>query len=83
MPLPSEMKIDPITTTWTYIRWLGDRKGIEGITKTFNKVVVDRKEDMRCWVDACFQIKKRVILIYAYANNHYAGNRTSDHRTVS
>jgi hypothetical protein len=22
-------KFDPITTDWTYIRWLGDRKGIE------------------------------------------------------
>jgi hypothetical protein len=29
---------------------------------------------MRSWVDACFQIKKRGILIYAYANNHYAGH---------
>jgi hypothetical protein len=39
-----------------------------------NRVVVDRKKDMRSWVDACFQIKKRGILIYAYANNHYAGH---------
>ncbi len=75
-PRPNELfdSFDPITTDWTYIRWLGDRKGIEEITKTFSKVVVDRKEDMRSWVDACFQIKKRGILIYAYANNHYAGH---------
>ena len=31
MPGPTELaeKFDPITTDWTYIRWLGDRKGIE------------------------------------------------------
>jgi len=28
---------------------------------------------MQSWVDACFQIKKRGVLICAYANNHYAG----------
>ena len=27
-------KFDPITTDWTYIRWLGDRKGIEKLTMT-------------------------------------------------
>jgi uncharacterized protein YecE (DUF72 family) len=77
MPRPQEWLekgFDVITADWTYVRWLGDRKGVEEITKTFNKVVVDRKEDMRSWVDACFQIKKRGILIYAYANNHYAGH---------
>ena len=76
MPRPEEWLrgFNPITADWTYIRWLGDRKGIEEITKTFNKVVVDRKEDIRSWVDVCYQIKKRGVLIYAYANNHYAGH---------
>src|ERR1700733_9189789 len=39
MPGPTELaeEFDPITTDWTYIRWLGDRKGIEEITKTWNK----------------------------------------------
>jgi len=75
-PRPNELfdKFDPITTDWTYIRWLGDRKGLEAITTKFDRIVVDRKEDMRSWVDACFQIKKRGILIYAYANNHYSGH---------
>jgi uncharacterized protein YecE (DUF72 family) len=44
MPMPSEPaeSFDPITTDWTYIRWLGDRKGIEQITKTWDRSVVDR-----------------------------------------
>jgi uncharacterized protein YecE (DUF72 family) len=30
-------KFDPITTEWTYIRWLGDRKGIEKLTMTWTR----------------------------------------------
>jgi uncharacterized protein YecE (DUF72 family) len=31
---PSDLKFDPITTEWTYIRWLGDRNEIEAITQS-------------------------------------------------
>jgi hypothetical protein len=44
MPAPKELsrRFDPITADWTYIRWLGDRKGIERITTTWDKTVIDR-----------------------------------------
>jgi len=76
MPGPADLakKFDPITADWTYIRWLGDRKGIETITQTWNKTVVDRTPQLSSWVDFCYQIKRRGVLIYAYANNHYAGH---------
>ena len=76
MPGPSELThtFDPITTDWTYIRWLGDRKGIEKLTTSWDKIVVDRTLELSSWVDFCYQIKKRGVLIYAYANNHYAGH---------
>ena len=74
MPLPSAYKFDPITADWTYIRWLGDRKEIENVTKTWDKVVVDRTKQLTSWVDFCYQIKKRGVSIFAYANNHYAGH---------
>jgi uncharacterized protein YecE (DUF72 family) len=76
MPRPEDLaqKFDPITADWTYIRWLGDRKGIEQQTLVWDKTIVDRTRELSSWVDFCFQIKKRGILIYAYANNHYAGN---------
>jgi uncharacterized protein YecE (DUF72 family) len=74
MPLPSEYKFDPITADWTYIRWLGDRKGIEKLTQTWDKVVVDRTAQLRTWVDFCYAIKRRGVTIFAYANNHYAGH---------
>lgn len=76
LPGPVEMskKFDPITADWTYIRWLGDRKGIEKQTTTWDKPVVDRTGELRSWVDFCYQIRKRGIIVFAYANNHYAGH---------
>jgi hypothetical protein len=44
-------KFDLATTDWTYVRWLGDRKGIEAETKTWDKTIIDRKSDLKNWVD--------------------------------
>jgi hypothetical protein len=57
MPSPAELKFDPITADWTYIRWLGDRKTIEEHTTTWDKVVVDRTSELTSWVDFCYQMK--------------------------
>jgi uncharacterized protein YecE (DUF72 family) len=76
MPMPDELAetFDPTTTDWTYIRWLGDRKGIEQITKTWDGSVVDRKDKLSSWVDYCQQVQRRGVTIFAYANNHYGGH---------
>jgi uncharacterized protein YecE (DUF72 family) len=74
MPDPAELKFDPITADWTYIRWLGDRKSIEAQTMTWDKALVDRTAELTSWVDYCYQIMKRGVPVYAYANNHYAGH---------
>jgi uncharacterized protein YecE (DUF72 family) len=75
MPAADELerKFDPITTDWTYIRWLGDRKWIEDITVKFDKPVIDRTPQLMRWIDFCFKIRHRGVTIYAYANNHYTG----------
>jgi uncharacterized protein YecE (DUF72 family) len=74
MPLPQELfeKYDPITANFAYIRWLGDRKGIEKLTKVWNKTVIDRTTELQSWVTVCEKIQKRGITQYIYANNHYA-----------
>jgi len=41
---------------------------------TWDKVVVDRTEELSSWVDFCYQIRKRGVTVYAYANNHYQGH---------
>ncbi|MFZ0617579.1 MAG: DUF72 domain-containing protein [Candidatus Acidiferrales bacterium] len=74
MPLPDSFAFDPITAPFTYIRWLGDRQGIEKITKSWDKVVVDRSAQLTSWVDFCQRILRRGVTVFAYANNHYAGH---------
>jgi uncharacterized protein YecE (DUF72 family) len=77
MPSPSEPDFDPITADWTYIRWLEDRKAIEERTTTWDKTVIDRTQELKSWVDYCDEIRKRGVLIYAYANNHFGGHALS------
>jgi uncharacterized protein YecE (DUF72 family) len=66
-------KFDAITADFAYVRLLGDRRGIEALTTTWNKTVVDRTAELQSWVTVCEKIQKRGIPQYIYANNHYAG----------
>ncbi len=76
MPRPEEVlqKLDPITADFTYIRWLGDRKGIEERTRTWEKTIVPRTRELREWANVCYKFNGRGVAIFAYANNHYAGH---------
>jgi uncharacterized protein YecE (DUF72 family) len=75
MPRPSEIfeKFDPITADFTYIRLLGDRKGIELKTKIWDEVIVDRSRELMSWVNVCQRTVRRGVNTYVYVNNHYAG----------
>jgi uncharacterized protein YecE (DUF72 family) len=75
MPRPPEvLEIgDPIPASFTFSRWIGDRKGIEEQTKVWNRTIIDRTEDLRDWVEVIKGLTRRVKLIFALANNHYAG----------
>ena len=78
VPRPWEMKdkFDMITADFVYVRWLGDRHGIEKITQVWDKTVVDRKDDLKNWVDVLKELvlNKKIRKIFAFANNHYAGH---------
>ncbi len=76
MPRPAQWfeKFDPITADFTYVRWLGDRKGIEEQTKVWDRTIVDRGTELSEWAGILGKVAKRQIQIYAYANNHYAGH---------
>jgi len=76
VPRPWEMKnsFDLITADFAYVRWLGDRKGIEKLTETWDKALVDRREDLTNWVALFRAFVARNLKIFAYANNHYAGH---------
>ena len=75
MPRPAQwfQKFDPITADCAYVRWLGDRKGIEKQTKTWTKLILDRGPELAEWVEVLKTVHQRKIQILAFANNHYAG----------
>jgi uncharacterized protein YecE (DUF72 family) len=78
VPRPWEMKekFDMITADFAYVRWLGDRHGIEKITQVWDRTVVDRKSDLKHWVDVLKELifNKKIRKMFAFANNHYAGH---------
>ena len=67
-------KHDPDTTDFIYIRWLGDRKGIEETTAVWDKVVVDRRPDLQEWVTPVRNWLQKSRVVYGFFNNHYAGH---------
>lgn len=73
MPQPDQMDFDYVTASFTYIRLLGDRKGIEQQTKVWDKVIVNRSKDLPRWVEVCQSAIRRKVNVYAYVNNHYSG----------
>jgi uncharacterized protein YecE (DUF72 family) len=75
MPRPKQLfaRFDPITADLAYVRWLGDRKGIEEKTKTWDKIIENRTADLGEWVEVLKKVHERKIQILAFANNHYAG----------
>ena len=64
--------LDLITADFTYVRWLGDRKGIEEKTKTWDKITSCSLVNLSEWVELLKKVHKRRIQILAFANNHYA-----------
>jgi len=73
-PWEMKEKFDLVTADFVYVRWLGNRKEIEKQTMTWDKTIVDRSEDLQSWVELFRQFLRRDLKVYAYANNHYAGN---------
>ena len=75
MPRPTEVfaRLDPITANFTYARLLGDRKGIEMITKTWDRIVMDRTGELSEWHDILTTVRKRGVEEFVYINNHYSG----------
>ncbi len=78
VPRPWEMKekFDLITADFAYVRWLGDRKGIEKQTTTWDKTIIDRTGDLKNWVEVFKSLvsNTKVLKIFAFSNNHYAGH---------
>ena len=65
--------LDPVTADFVYVRWLGDRHGIERRTRQWDRTIVDRTADLRRCIPALRSLLGRTT-VYGFFNNHYAGH---------
>lgn len=80
MSRPKELfrHVDLDRVPFLYIRWLGDRHGIEKKTKVW-KEVVDNKDDYTAdWVPPIQKALEHQLKVYGYVNNHYSGYAPHD-----
>jgi uncharacterized protein YecE (DUF72 family) len=70
-----KQSLDLATADFAYVRWLGERKGIEALTTSWEKVIVDRTAELKDWSQVLRQMinNRKIRKILAYANNHSQG----------
>lgn len=66
--------LDVVTGDFCYARFIGDRKGIEGKTRTWDKVIEDKTDEMKVWAGELKKVVDKGVRTYAFFNNHYAGH---------
>lgn len=66
-------KIARLTTDFTYIRWLGNRKRL----KHFDRIQIDRTTELAWWSDTAKNALLRGINVYGFFNNYWAGHAPS------
>ena len=67
-------KLDVVTSDFCYVRWLGDRSGIEKKTKTWGTLIEDKTKEMKGCIEPLQNILRMGIPIFGFFNNHYAGH---------
>lgn len=63
-------RVPAITADFLYLRWLGDRRGIE----RYDRVRIDRGAEFDAWERDLEPALPRVREVYGYFNNHWAGH---------
>jgi uncharacterized protein YecE (DUF72 family) len=66
-------KHDVATGPFLYLRLIGDRKGIEEITTSWDREVVDRTDRLSSLAEALGRLPDRMEIV-AFINNHFAGH---------
>ena len=67
-----------VTGPFVYVRWLGDRYGIQRITTVWSDHVLDREDDMRRWVPGIRGLLDMRVQVYGFVNSHYSGYAPGD-----
>ncbi len=76
MPHPADLAegLDLVTADFVYARLIGDRKQLDALTESFDRVVLDQRPRLQRWADLLNGLSDAVDEIFTYANNHYAGH---------
>ncbi|PIE24649.1 MAG: hypothetical protein CSA62_02120 [Planctomycetota bacterium] len=74
MPSPDQQRQnkDMLTSDFVYLRLLGDRYGIEKLSKTWDRELVDQSWRISSWADWVKELAQERT-VFAFANNHFAG----------
>ncbi len=65
--------LDLLTADFAYVRFIGDRKGIEAKTNKWDRLIEDKSPEMAVWINELKKIVNKGVKTYAFFNNHYAG----------
>jgi len=76
MPHPADLAKEHslVTADFVYGRLIGDRKKIDSLTESFDRVVLDQRPRLERWAGLLRGLAGDVDDIFVYANNHYAGH---------
>ena len=56
------------------MRFLGDHKAIEKITKSWNETVIDRTPEIEAWAPIIRELREQGVDVFGYFNNHFSGH---------
>lgn len=77
MPPPAElwerfgMKL--VTGPAAYARIFGERRKIETMTRTFDRLLLDRTAETKVWIGIFREIESKGVPVWAYFSNYFAG----------
>jgi len=76
MPHPADLAADHdlVTADFVYARLIGDRKKLDALTDSFDRIVLDQGPRLQRWAGLLNLLSDSVDEIFTYANNHYAGH---------
>ena len=65
--------VDLVTADFCYVRFMGDRKGLEKKTQKFDRIIEDKTDDMKIWVEELKKIVAKGTRTFTFFSNYYAG----------
>ena len=74
---PLNPPVRPLTTDFAYLRWIGDRS-----IEVFDRTQVERGEEIRRWAEWIESVRDRLLEVYGYFNNHFAGHGPASARAL-